>query len=66
MKLFIIRIILTIPFSRKWSICQLNVNNVFLHGTLYEDVYMEQPLGYYDVQYPSFGSKLRKTLYDLK
>lgn len=66
MKPITIRIVLTIALSQKWSLRQLDVNNAFLHGVLHEEVYMEQPLGYVDPQYPSHIYRLKKALYGLK
>ena len=28
---------------QSWPLCQLDIKNVFLHGDLTEEVYMEQP-----------------------
>jgi hypothetical protein len=39
----IIRMVLSIALVNKWSICQLDVKNAFLHGFVSEDIYMEQP-----------------------
>ena len=41
-----IRRVLIIALSRKWSLRQLAINNDFLHGSLNEIVYMEQPQGF--------------------
>jgi hypothetical protein len=40
LKAVIIRIVLYIAVSRGWSLSQLDVQNVFLHGVLEEKVYM--------------------------
>ncbi|GJS04238.1 retrovirus-related pol polyprotein from transposon TNT 1-94 [Tanacetum coccineum] len=48
-----IRIILCLALSNNWPLRQLDVNNAFLHGTLYEDVFMIQPPGYIHPQFPN-------------
>ncbi len=44
----------------------MDVKNVFLHGDLHEEVYMEQPPGYVDQTHPNLVCRLKKTLYGLK
>jgi hypothetical protein len=57
---------LTTTVSRDWPIQQLNVKNVFLHGTLYETVFCSQPTGFADPAHPDLICRLRKSLYGLK
>jgi hypothetical protein len=61
-----IRIILSLAVSRGWDLRQLDVQNVFLHGVLEEDVYMKQPPGFVHPKFPSYHCKLDKALYRLK
>jgi hypothetical protein len=61
-----VRLILSLAVSLNWSLRQLDVKNVFLHGTLKEEVYMTQPQGYIDPQHPSHVCKLLKSIYGLK
>ncbi|KZV32403.1 hypothetical protein F511_03686 [Dorcoceras hygrometricum] len=41
-----VRMIVALAACRGWEIFQLDVKSVFLHGSLSEDVYVEQPKGY--------------------
>ncbi|RVW31862.1 Retrovirus-related Pol polyprotein from transposon RE1 [Vitis vinifera] len=61
-----IRVILSLVLSNEWSLQQLDVNNVFLHGHLFEDVYMVQPLGFIDQNLPNHVCCLCKALYGLE
>jgi len=61
-----IRLVLSIAVSNGWSLRQLDVQNVFLHGILEEEVYMRQPPGYQDKLHPNYLCKLDKALYGLK
>lgn len=61
-----IRLIFTLAATRKWSIQQIDVNNVFLNGDLEETIYMVQPKGFEDPQFPSYVCKLHKSIYGLK
>ncbi|KAF5454680.1 hypothetical protein F2P56_024327 [Juglans regia] len=65
-KLDTIRIILSIALVRHWDIRQLDVNNVFLHGDLQEDVFSYQSLGFIHPTFSSYVCKLNKALYGLK
>ena len=61
-----VRLVLAIAVSCNWPLKQFDVSNVFLHGYLKEEVYMQQPSGYVDVVHPSYVYKLHKSLYGLK
>ena len=61
-----IRLILSLTLSHGWSLRQLDVNNAFLYGTLSDEVYMQQPLGFVDHNHPTHVCKLCKAIYDLK
>ncbi|KAJ9556427.1 hypothetical protein OSB04_011041 [Centaurea solstitialis] len=61
-----IRTVLSIALSREWPLRQLDINNAFLNGTLQEQVYMVQPPGYINPQFPNHICRLKKSLYGLK
>ncbi|CAH9133229.1 unnamed protein product [Cuscuta epithymum] len=66
MKPVTVRIILALALHNRWSLRQLDINNAFLNGTLHEEVYLDQPPGYSNPQFPSHVCRLRKALYGLK
>ncbi len=47
-KMTIVRAIITMAATKGWYLHKMDVNNVFLHGDLQEEVYMEQPPSYVD------------------
>lgn len=61
-----IRLVLSLALHFGWSIRQLDVSNAFLHGTIQEHVYLKQPQGYVNPQFPNHVCKLHKALYGLK
>ncbi len=65
-KMTTVRAIITMATIKGWSIHQMDVKNVFLHGDLQEEMYMEQPPGYVDQTHPNLVCRLKKTLYNVK
>lgn len=61
-----IRIFLTLALHYSWPIHQIDVNNAFLHDTLPDSVYMSQPPGFRDPQFPDHVCLLRKAIYGLR
>ena len=65
-KLATVRLVLSIAVSCNWPLRQLDVSNAFFHGFLKEEVYIEQPPGYMDQQFPHHICRLHKSFYGLK
>ncbi|GKA55384.1 uncharacterized mitochondrial protein-like protein isoform X2 [Tanacetum coccineum] len=47
-----IQAVLSLAVTNDWPLCQLDIQNAFLHGNLKEHVYMKQPPGFIDPQRP--------------
>jgi hypothetical protein len=61
-----IRILLAYATYHGFKLYQMDVKNVFLNGPIKEEVYVEQPPGFEDSEYPNHVYKLSKALYGLK
>nr|GFB70045.1 retrovirus-related Pol polyprotein from transposon TNT 1-94 [Tanacetum cinerariifolium] len=61
-----IRILLAYAAHKGFTVYQMDVKTAFLHGSLKQDVYVCQPEGFINVDYPSHVYKLKKVLYGLK
>ena len=61
-----IRLLLGLAISQGWHIRQLDISNAFLHGDLYEIIYMDQPPGFHSIQFPHYVCQLQKSLNGLK
>ena len=64
-KIAYVRLLLSIAMC-SWPLYQLDIKNVFLHGDLAEEVYMEQPPGFIAQGEPGLVCRLRCSLYGLK
>ena len=66
-KINTVRVLLSLTANLGWPLQQFDVKNAFLHGELFEEVYMELPLG---CMIPEMHSRkvwrLKKSLYGLK
>lgn len=61
-----IRLVVALAAQKRWTIYQLDVKLVFLHGELNETVYVDQPRGYVQKRDEHKVYKLKKALYGLK
>nr|GEU64352.1 hypothetical protein [Tanacetum cinerariifolium] len=61
-----IRIFLAYAVHKSFTVFQMDMKTVFLHGSLKEDVYVCQPEGFIDADHPSHVYKLKKALHGLK
>ena len=64
-KLVTIKVLLALATSQKWHLVQFDVNNAFLNGDLFEEVYMDLPIGY-GKHGARLVCKLHKLIYGFK
>nr|GEX78238.1 copia protein [Tanacetum cinerariifolium] len=60
-----IRLFLAYPSFKDFMVYQLDVKSAFLYGKIEEEIYVCQPLGYEDLDFPNKVYKVKKTLYGL-
>ena len=60
------RMLLSFAAHHKIVLYQMDVKSAFLNGFINEEVYVKQPLGFEDVQFPEQVFKLKKAIYGLK
>ena len=65
-KIVSVRLLLFKAAMCSWPLFQLDIKNVFLHGDLAEEVYMEQPPGFVAQGESGLVCKLHRSLYGLK
>ena len=61
-----IHMIITLVASQGWNLHQMDVKTAFLHGSIKEEVYVEQPEGFEIYDRKSHVCRLKKALYGLK
>jgi hypothetical protein len=61
-----IRILLPYATYHGFKLYQMDVKSAFLNGPIKEEVYVEQPPGFEDSEYPNHVYELSKALYGLK
>jgi hypothetical protein len=61
-----IRILLAYATYHGFKLYQMDVKSAFFNGPIKEEVYIEQPPGFEDGEYPNHVYKLSKVLYGLK
>jgi len=64
-KMTSVRCFLSVAIAKGWDLHQLDVNDVFLHGDLEEEVYMTLPPSF-TCSTPTNVCRLQKLLYDLR
>ncbi|KAA0035705.1 gag-pol polyprotein [Cucumis melo var. makuwa] len=61
-----ILLLLSVSYFRKFKLYQMDIKSAFLNGYLNEEVYVAQPKGFIDSEFPQYVYKLNKALYGLK
>ncbi|RVW29613.1 Retrovirus-related Pol polyprotein from transposon TNT 1-94 [Vitis vinifera] len=65
-KIASVRLLLSMAAMCSWPLYQLDIKNVFLHGDLAEEVYMEQPPGFVAQGESGLVCRLCRSLFGLK
>ena len=65
-KIAFVHLLLFMAAMCSWPLFQLDIKNVFLHGDLAEEVYMEQPPGFVAQGESGLVCRLHRSLYDSK
>ena len=70
-KLVSVKFLLSLAASQGWFLSQLDISNAFLNGNLYEEVYMDLPMGYMKQEEHKDSNvklvcRLHKSIYGLK
>ena len=65
-KIAYVCLLLPMATMQSWTLYQLDNKNVFLHGDLAEEVYMEQPPGFVAQGESELVCRLHRSLYGLK
>nr|GEW89962.1 hypothetical protein [Tanacetum cinerariifolium] len=60
-----IRLFLAYASFMGFTVYQMDVKSAFLYGTIDEDVYVMQPPGFHDLEYPAKAYKAEKAMYGL-
>jgi hypothetical protein len=61
-----VRLLLEVACILKFKLFQMDVKSAFLNVYLQEEVYVEQPKGFVESEFPNHVYKLKKALYGLK
>ena len=61
-----VRLLISMAIMRSWPLFQVDIKNVFFHGDLVKEVYMEQPPGFVAQVESGLVCKLCRSLYGLK
>ena len=59
-------LIVALATSLNWPLDQADIDTAFLWVDIDEDIYMQQPKGHFDPDFPKYVCKLLKSLYSLK
>jgi hypothetical protein len=61
-----IRVLLAFAAYKRFKLYQIDVKSIFLNGVIYEEVFVRQPQGFENPEYPDRVHKLSKALYGFK